>query len=76
MERLNRNQALWLARGVALGGFLLRLIRAVHAGVGHLRDIGFARRRLPKRPRAPSRSSIGKRTRSGTRGSGLTAIWK
>jgi len=42
MDRLNRNQALWLARGVALGGFLLRLMRAVRAGISHLRDIGLA----------------------------------
>lgn len=51
MGRLNRDQAIWLARGVALGGFLLRLMRAVRAGVSRLR-VSFARRRLPKRPRA------------------------
>jgi hypothetical protein len=50
MDQLNRNQAIWLARGVALGGFLLRLMRAVRAGVRHLRDIGLAHRGLHKRP--------------------------
>ena len=50
MERLTRNQALWLARGGALGSFLLRLIRAVRTGMGQLCEVGIARRRLPERP--------------------------
>jgi hypothetical protein len=49
MDRVNRNQALWLARGVALGGFLLRLMRAARAGMSHLRHIGLAHGRLRKR---------------------------
>ncbi len=50
MNRLNRNQALWLARDAALGTFLLRLVRAWRAGVDWLREIGSARRGLPKQP--------------------------
>jgi len=49
MDRLNRDQALWLARGVALGSFLLRLMRAVRAGLSHLREIGLAHRGLRKK---------------------------
>jgi hypothetical protein len=50
MDRLNRHQALWLARGIALGSFLLRLRRAVLRRVYHLRDIGLAHGRRRKRP--------------------------
>ena len=50
MDQLNRNQAIWLARGVALGGFLLRLMCAARAGVSRLRVIGFARTMLLNRP--------------------------
>ena len=50
MTRLNRNQALWLARGAALGTFLLRLVRAWRAGADRLREVGLARKALPKRP--------------------------
>jgi hypothetical protein len=49
MKSLNRNQAIWLARGSALGAFLLGLLRLLCAGAGQLRDIGRAHRGLPKR---------------------------
>jgi hypothetical protein len=49
MEPLNRNQAIWLARGVALGIFLRRLLRALRWVTGHLRYTSLAGRRLPKR---------------------------
>jgi hypothetical protein len=47
MEPSNRNQAIWLARGEALGSFVGRLLRALRAGVGRLREIGFGRKTLP-----------------------------
>jgi hypothetical protein len=47
MAPLNRNQAIWLARGVALGAVLLGLLCALR---GQLRDIGLGRRTLPRRP--------------------------
>jgi hypothetical protein len=50
VERLNRNQTLWLARGAALGRFLRRMLQAWHAGLDWLCEIGAARGRLPKRP--------------------------
>ncbi|MGH6896441.1 MAG: hypothetical protein ACREJ5_07825 [Geminicoccaceae bacterium] len=50
MEPSNSHEAIWLARGAALGTFLRRLLHALRAGVGPLRDIGFRRRMLPKRP--------------------------
>jgi hypothetical protein len=50
MKRLNGDQAIWLARGAAIGSLLLWVMRAVRGAVGHLRGIGFARGRLPKRP--------------------------
>ena len=49
MEPSNRDQAIWLARGAALGTFVGRLLRALRAGVG-LRQTGFGHRTLPKRP--------------------------
>ena len=47
MGPLNRTQAIWLARGVALGFVLRGLLRALR---GQLRDIGLGRRTLPKWP--------------------------
>jgi hypothetical protein len=44
MGPLHLNHAIWLARGDALGAFLLRKLRA---GVGQLRG---TRRRVRKRP--------------------------
>ena len=49
MAPLNRNQAIWLARGIALGAVLLGLLRAL-SRLGQLRDIGLGRRTLPRRP--------------------------
>lgn len=43
-----RKQAIWLARGAALGISLRRLLRALHASLNLLRDIGLARRKLPQ----------------------------
>lgn len=50
MKPLNSDQTIWLARGVALGSFLRRLLRTLRRGVGQLRAIGLAGTRLPKRP--------------------------
>ena len=50
MEPSNRDEAIWLARGAALGTFVGRLLDALHAGVGRLRDIGRAHTMLPKKP--------------------------
>jgi hypothetical protein len=50
MKPSNKDQAIWLARGAALGTLLRRLLRALRAGVGQLGDIGRARTRLPKSP--------------------------
>jgi hypothetical protein len=50
MEPSNRDQAIWLARGAALGTFVGRLLRALRAGVGQLRQTRFGHRTLPKRP--------------------------
>lgn len=50
MELSNRNQAVWLARGEALGAFLKQLLLALGAFVGPLRDVSFTHRRLLKRP--------------------------
>jgi hypothetical protein len=47
MAPSNRNQAIWLARGEALGAFLLGLLRALRASLNQLRAIGLARTRLP-----------------------------
>jgi hypothetical protein len=46
MTPLNISQTIRLACGVALGSFLLRLGGALPAGVGRLRVIGRARRRV------------------------------
>lgn len=47
MAPLNRTQAIWLARGIALGVVLRGLLRALR---GQLRDTGLGRRPLPKMP--------------------------
>jgi hypothetical protein len=58
MELLNRNQAIWLARGVALG-IILRRCCAIYSRVtGQLRYTSLAGRRLPKGLGPQSRSSI------------------
>jgi hypothetical protein len=49
MKPLNRDQAIWLARGAALGTFLTRVLHALRAGASGLRDDGRARRALPRR---------------------------
>lgn len=57
MRPLSTNEAMWLARGVALGHILRLLQRGLRASVSRLRnigssrklrEIGFARRRLPE----------------------------
>jgi hypothetical protein len=50
MEPSNSHEAIWLARGTALGIFLRRLLQALRAGAGRLDDVGRARRGLPKMP--------------------------
>jgi len=49
IEPSSRDQAIWLARGAALGTFLTRVLRALRAGASGLRDDGRARRALPRR---------------------------
>jgi hypothetical protein len=49
MEPLNRNQAVWLARGASLGVILRRLLRALRRVTGQLRYTSLAGRTLPKR---------------------------
>jgi hypothetical protein len=50
METSNKDQAIWLARGAALGAVVGRLLHALRAGVRRLRDVGRASRVLPTRP--------------------------
>ena len=50
MERLNRKQTIWLARGAALGFVVQWLLCALRACFGQLRDLASTRRGLPKRP--------------------------
>jgi hypothetical protein len=46
MEHLSWKQAIWLARGAALGSFLRRRVEALRAILGQLRVIRLGRRRL------------------------------
>jgi hypothetical protein len=50
METSDRDQAIWLARGAALGAAVGGLLHALRAGVGRLRDLGRASRVLRTRP--------------------------
>jgi len=47
MEPSIRNQAIWLALGAALGTFVERLLHALRAAVGGLRDVGRICSRAP-----------------------------
>jgi holin-like protein len=53
MELLNRNQAIWLARGVALGIFLRRLLRALRRVTGQLRYTSPRRQRVAQEAATP-----------------------
>lgn len=50
MEPLNRNQAIWLARGATLGAILRRALLALRALVGQPRYVTCTHRGLPKSP--------------------------
>ena len=45
---LDGTQAIWLARGAALGVLVQRLRRRLHAALRKLRDLGFAGQGRPR----------------------------